>query len=104
SPALRDWFEVWRNRAAALLGAYHRPKPRKVEQMLGAVHKLCSLLLERGLAGLEDYDEEGRETLGRDLGSAPVGWTKEHFDEAGRMVDGANLVLTVDHRLMADLL
>jgi ATP-dependent helicase/nuclease subunit A len=103
-PALREWFAARRARAAELLATYERAKPRKVELMLAAVRDLFGLLLERGPAELEAYGAAGREILDKDLGAAPAGWTDPDFAEAGRLIAGARLVLTVDHGLMADLL
>lgn len=104
SPPLRDWFAVRSARAAALLSSYDRPKRRKVELMLAAAGDLFGLLVERGIDGLGALDLAGCEVLGKDLGAAPAGWSDQDFAEARRLIEGAQLVLTVDQPLMADLL
>ena len=104
-PPLRDWFAAKLACAETLLASHpDGKKPLKVAQMLAAARDLFAHVVGQGIRGLVTFGPAGREWLDKALGSAPNSWSDEDFAEARRLIEGAQLLLTVDQQLMADLL
>ena len=104
-PPLRDWFVAKLACAETLLASHpDGKKPLKVAQMLAASRDLFGLLVEQGIRGLVMFGPSGREWLGKAIGSSPNSWSDEDFAEARCLIEGAQLLLTVDQQLMTELL
>ena len=104
TPAVRQWMLAKRTRADELLATYCGEKPRKVESLLRAALPLFDLILEDGVNGVKKLPSEHRNTLEKDPGRAPSGWTEEDFAEAGSVIRAARRLLCVNHRIFDELL
>ena len=102
--ALREWFSVKRARVASLLNQYDRERRRKVESGLAAAHVVFESVLEHGLNDNGFSAEQANGVLNLHLGKPPKGWQEDDFHEAQQLLTLAKGVLTVDHRIIGDLL
>ncbi|MEO5954773.1 MAG: UvrD-helicase domain-containing protein, partial [Nitrospiraceae bacterium] len=94
--AFRDWVVATHGRATTILAAQDRPKRRKAEQMLVAAVQLLAFLLEKGPLRLDDFSQDERAVLEKDLGKPPAGWDEGTFQETSSIIGLAQQLLTVN--------
>ncbi len=94
--AFRDWVVATHGRATTILAAQDRPKRRKAEQMLAAAVQLLAFLLEKGPLRLDDFAQDERAVLEKDLGKPPAGWDEGTFQEMSSIIGLAQQLLTVN--------
>jgi ATP-dependent helicase/nuclease subunit A len=100
-----QWLKETGNRAEALLDRYDRPKRRKIETLLTSTVALTSLLVNRGIAALDEFPASDREWLEKDPATrVPKGWDQADYHEAAMLVKAAQGFLSVDRSFFIDLL
>ena len=101
---LKKWFSAKRTRVANLLGQYDRVRRRKIESGLAAAQEVFDGVLEEGMKDHGSLVEKADGALNIHLGKPPKGWEEDDFHEAEHLLTLAKAVLSVDQKIIRDLL
>ena len=103
-PSLKKWFSAKRTRAANLLGQYDRVRRRKVESGLAVAQEVFDGVSEEGMSDSGSWVGKANGALNNHLGKPPKGWEEDDFQEAEQLLALAKAVLSVDQKMIRDLL
>ena len=101
---LKKWFSAKRTRVANLLEQYDPARRRKIESGLAAAQEVFDGVLEEGVNESGSLAEKAGEALNVHLGKPPKGWEEDDFREARQLLSLAKAVLSVDQKIIRDLL
>ena len=101
---VKQWFSAKRTRVANLLEQYDSARRRKIESGLAAAQKVFDGVLEEGMKESGSLVEKATGALNVHLGKPPKGWEEDDFHEARQLLSLAKAVLSVDQKMIRDLL